>query len=223
MEVVVVRANKAIGLAALAGLLVLLGPAPVALGGDAKTPSASKILAESFKRLVNSRSYRTKISVEGGVTESRQHKLSTTTVNDTYIGTVHSGVMQVSNPIAFRTPTSGRGVIRKDGKWKQILAAQDGARMDRLFIWPQIIMQRALKYRSTAEWIEGGKSGKKQASKKRAKREASDTPRNGRTSVVRTGDETTTYFPGTIRVETPTREALKHVIEVENSGCLSGG
>lgn len=222
MEVVAVKTKDAFGLAALAGLLTLFVPPPATLGGEAETPSASKILEESFKRLVESKSYRTKISVEGGVTQSRLHKLSTKTVDDTYIGTVYGGVMQVSNPRAFRTPTSGRGVIRKDGQWKQILAAKDGARMDRLFIWPQILMRRALKHKSTAAWIDNGNRGTKHVSKKEQKK-SSSTSRRGRTGVTRTGEDEASRFPGTIRIETPTREALKHVIEVENSGCLSGG
>ncbi len=215
--------RSAIGLAGIAGLLFVLGPADVFAEGKRKTPSASKILLESYKNFVKSKSSRAKISVVGGVTESREHKVSARTVNDTYTGAVHGRIMEVSNPRAFRTQKSG--AIRKDGRWKSLLAARDGARMDRLFIWPQIVMQRALRYKGNAEWIDTNKSKKKKKSSKSSRKKSgkSSTSRS-KTAVAKRGDtDTTTYFPGTIRVEAPTKEALKHVIEIENSGCLSGG
>ncbi len=218
--------KSAIGLAVVAGLLLVLGPADVFAGGKRKTPSASKILLESYKNFVKSKNYRAKISVVGGVTESKAHKVSAKTVNDTYAGAVHGRVMEVKSPRSFRTQKSG--AIRKDGRWKSLLAARDGARMDRLFVWPQVVMQRALRYKGTAEWIDTNKDKNKKKSRKSSRKKSgkSSTSR-GKTAVAKKGDTetttTTTYFPGTIRVEAPTREALKHVIEIENSGCLSGG
>ena len=222
----------AIGLAVVAGLLLVLGPADVFAGGKRKTPSASKILAESYKNLVKAKSYRAKFAVVGGVTESKVHAVTAKTVNDTYTGVVQGRVMEVSKPRSYRTQKSG--AIRKDGRWKSLLAARDGARMDRLFIWPQVVMQRAMRYKGSAEWIDtkkDKKDKKKRKTRKSSKKKSgrSSTSR-GKTAVAKKGDSetttattTTTYFPGTIRVEAPPREALKHVIEVENSGCLSGG
>lgn len=214
------RANYAISLAALAGLLLLFRPAEVAAGGKTKTPSATKILQESFNNLVKAKSYRARISVVGGVTQSKTHKVTARTVNDTYTGAVYGQVMEVSSPRSFRTPWQ-RGAIKKDGRWKNLVAARDGARMDRLFVWPQVVMQRALKYKSSATWIDRNK--KKSSGKKSSKKKISKKSKSSKTGVAKGDDEDTVYFPGTIRVEAPTREALKHVVEVENSGCLSAG
>ena len=109
--------NSAIGLATVAGLLLVLGPAEVMAGGKKKTPSPSKTLQQTYKNFLKSKSYRAKISVEGGVTQSKVHALSMKTVNDTYIGTTYGGVMEVSALRAFRTQKGG--AIRKDGKWKR--------------------------------------------------------------------------------------------------------
>ncbi len=49
--------KSAIGLAVVAGLLLVLGPADVFAGGKRKTPSASKILLESYKNFVKSKNY----------------------------------------------------------------------------------------------------------------------------------------------------------------------
>ena len=86
-------------------------------------------------------------------------------------------------------------------------------------------MQRALKYKKRAEWVD---TGRKKRSKKRSGEKSSKKSKKSKSSTRtevagRAKSKAVTVFPGTIRVEAPTTEALKHIIEVENSGCLSGG
>jgi hypothetical protein len=206
--------------ALVAGLLLLFGPRDLPADGSEDTPSAEGILQDSYRNLVKSESYRVKISVVGGVTQSNVHEVSSKTVDDTYIGKTYGGVMEVPSLKAFRTESGG--AIRKEGRWKSLLAAQDGARMHRLFIWPQIVMQRALSHKSSAEWIDRERSAKEDTGKNGTKKSGAASI-SSKTTIAKKGSETAARFPGRIRVEVPTAEALKHVVEIENSGCLSGG
>ena len=86
------RGRIVVNVVALAGFLLAFGAGEARGGGKttAKTPSAAKILQQSFKNFVKAKNYRAKLSVVGGVTESRIHQVTAKTVNDSYTGAVFS-------------------------------------------------------------------------------------------------------------------------------------
>ncbi len=193
-------------------------------------PAPASILAQAYKNLVKSGSYETTIAITGGVTKRDDHKVTHPTVRQNYEAAVVTSprrpIMKVTRPRAYRTPSGG--AIESAGIWRNIHSDRQGKRMDRLFAFPETVLARALKHKRAAEWVERSKKKKKGAKRSKGKKDeklSSDakTKKKGKTSVAKGRDAEKPPLPGYIRVNAPTKEALQHFIEVENSGCFGGG
>ncbi len=202
-------------------VLVLVIPTGTCLeAGEKKPPSPRKVLVKALKNLQKSGSYRTRVRVSGGVTERKDHKVLTPTVARSYEGEVFGRVMKVSHPSVFRT--AKQGAIRTGGTWKSLLAAREGVTLDRLFLFPDQILAKAVKHSKTAQWVES-KSAKSKKKKKESDADEKDGDKNsGRTVVVKKKGDSVP-FPGRIRVEAPAKESLQHVLTVQNSNCFGAG
>ena len=189
------------------------GATSFAAGGKEKPPTASSVLTQSYKALLKSKGYRVSLAVVGGVSERKDHRVSKQTVRqkDRAEGVTSSKpIMRVDFPKAYRTP-SGGAINHGGGIWRHIMSDRKGRRLDRLFAFPEMVMQQALKYRKNSEWV--AMKSKKKPNKKRSSK------KRGKTAVAKPDEG----LPGYIRVTMPPKEARKHFLEVERSGCISGG
>lgn len=194
------------------------------LGAPAKAkkpPSASKQLRTLARNLSRVKGYRVSVSIEGGISDNEKHKITQQTVRESYTGDVYRRVMHLPAMRAYRT--TKRGARYTSGAWKNILADRSGATCDRLFAFPEVLLGRALRFSKTAKWVDrsGAEIEKNKKVAVEEEEKDTDTPR-GRTRVVtKKGEESS--LPRFILVKASFAEALKHVLEVEASGCLSGG
>jgi hypothetical protein len=224
---------------AAAGLLAL--PAVTVLSDDAgkavKPPAPSRKLAEAFGKLQKAKSYKVSVAIVGGISDNQEHRIATVTVREQYAGEVHrtaaGQLMHVPTLKAFRILERKKGAILADGGWKSILADQKGVRLDRLFSFPEELSRRAMRYVNSAVWLkDGSASGNTATAEESEAGEASPAASGkergneteGKTRVAPDREkEAAAKLPRIVRVEAPTQEALKHFIEVENSGCMSAG
>lgn len=205
-----------------------MAAATVARAGPAESlPSPARRLKEATKNLVRAKSYEVGASIRGGISKNAEHRIEELTVRQSYSAQVYQHVMHVPALKAYRTPKAG--VRQYQGYWRNILSDRNGVLCERLFPFPEVLLTRALRHSSRAEWLveEKQEDGASAASTEDDADSEARTPedsRRGRTVVGTHKDgESGRKDPRFIRVDTPVKEALQHVIEVENSGCLSGG
>lgn len=204
-------------------------------GRAARPPHPGRKLAEAFKNLQKAKSYKVAVAIVGGISDNQDHKVAQVTVREQYDGEVHrtsaGNLMHVPAPKAFRLLERKKGAILADGGWKSILADRAGVRLDRLFSFPEELSRRAMKYASSAEWLtEGTASGNSAKAEDSEVADGGDAPKSGsgdqpegKTEVAPDGKQGKAKLPRIVRVEAPTKEALSHFIEVQNSGCMSVG
>ena len=197
-----------------------------------KLPNAGKELLNVFKNLTKAKNYNVAVRIEGGLSDNPEHRVTTANVRETYAGDVfksqaRSQLMHLPTMHVFRTPDAG--AIRS-GVWKNLLSEPAGVKMHRLFSFPETILERATRYQAAAQWVDGEeKDAEAEASPEEGDDagEAKAAPAaKGKTIVVgpgKGGKTVSTSLPRIIRVEAPTKEALAHFLEVENSGCFGGG
>ncbi len=216
---------------ATAALLVSWGGAAVAgPPAGSKRPAAGKVFRQVWRNFKKAKSYEVSVKIEGGISGTPDHAIKTRTVNENYSGEVYGSLMHhPAMPRAFRTPKSG--AIFTGTGWKNILADRQGVRLDRLFSFPQTLFDRAGRYVRFAEWVESASGSEEEkpaeiklvGDEKEADEEKAAGKEKGRTVVKSSGKKEDVDLPRFIRIETPPKEALKHFIEVENSGCMSVG
>ena len=196
-------------------------------------PSPARALQEALKNLRKADNYRTKVSVEGGLSSTDDHKINERTVSEAYEGEVFGSLMQVQAPKAYRMPKKGVAYI--DGYWRNILSDKKGTLLERLFTFPEIIMTRALQNAPKGgRWLTleeekalgferddedtdlagDGAQGDEGGGKKNEP--------SGKTVTKKPTAEKSGPVPQVISVEVPPKEALLHFMEVQNSGCMSG-
>jgi hypothetical protein len=192
-------------------------------------PSPAKALQTALQNLRKADSYLAKVSIEGGLSSTEDHKINERTVSEDYEGEVFGSVMKVQSPKAFRLPKKGVAYI--DGYWRNILSDPKTVLLERLFTFPEIIMTRALTHAAKGgRWLtleeekalgferddeESDASGDESDGKK-------DEP-SGKTVTQKPKAEKSGPAPQVVSVEVPPKEALQHFTEVQNSGCMSGG
>jgi hypothetical protein len=152
------RLRRLLLLSLSGGLALWLAPSGLLAepaGKNAKRPDPGKQLASAYKTLSQkTKSYKVDVAILGGLSDNAEHKVTTANVRESYSGEVfRSQLMHVPQMKAFRTPTKSVGFF--DGTWKDALQNPQGRLMDRLFAFPEIVLSRAVRYASTAEWVEG--------------------------------------------------------------------
>ncbi len=204
-----------------------------------KIPKASSQFKAAMKSLAKQKNYKVKASVLGGLSTTKDHKVSSTTTRENYLGkcagSYKKPLMEIPSIKAYKTPKAGKGVILNQGLWKGILTSQKGVKMDRLIDFPYLIMAEAARYSKNARWLEKdevpdgfthSKKGDKESPKKKTK-SSSKKDKKGSTSVKKTdsdADEEEVEIPRVLRIEASPKSALTTWIKrVENSGCMSEG
>lgn len=189
---------------------VALAASSLAAADDA--PDPLKVLKKAASNLAKESrdGYAATLEVEGGLSKSTDHRLDVmTTVQESYKGEIRREVMHVPAMNVFRT--SQKGALSDGVQWYQLQALPEGKKLDRLFAFPVDLLAKAVAKPEKIEWLPSTEQAK----------ETEEEESVGHTSVAR--QLTTEQLYHRIRVQVPDEEALQYFIEVQNSGCLSGG
>lgn len=179
---------------------------------DDEAPDPLKELRNAAKSLVKEakrEGYRADLQVEGGLSKKGDHSLYSMTVRENYRGDIRGNVMHVPEMKAYRT--SSTGAISDGVQWYRLQSLAEGKKLDRLFAFPVQLLATALKKPEHVEWLESTEEAP----------EVETEESEGHTSVVKKKTQNQIYHR--MRVQVPDEEALQYFIEVQNSGCLSGG
>ncbi len=199
-------------------------------------PDPHKTLQEVAKNLSKATNYRTGVRVEGGYSDREDHDVTERVVGEAYEGEVFGSMMHIPKSKAFRYPTKGVAFI--DGSWRDILSDQKTTLMNRLFTFPSVLLSRAVALPAkNARWLtveeekargvaadDEDEDDEEEDSSEKEKAKPAPQP-SGKTVVVqpKSTNSQSGRMPRILRIEAPTKEALQHFIEIQNSGCLSGG
>jgi hypothetical protein len=234
---------------------VLSGALPSAEAPKPQAREASPIkalqgAAASFKKVT---SYRVKLDVAGGYSESVDHSLSERVVQENYSGDVYGGIMSLAKERVYRTQKGGTVFVT--GEWRDIFSDPKSVKTVRLFRFPEVVIANALKHAPRgAKWVDppkeeagtpakdradsdeagadaaddGAKDGEKaaEAGKAGAKADPKAPPRTtvkGPAKAAGKAAAVDPKGPWIITVTAPPEEALAHIIEVQNSNCFGGG
>jgi hypothetical protein len=235
-EVVHVKVRKLhsfVALVAAALLYPAVAGSDEPAGGKGKTsvkePSPVKALQAALKNLDAAKGYKVSVDVEGGLSETEDHRVSLRNVRENYEGLIFGSMMHVPTVKAYRTLK--RGVAKVDGAWRDCAADPRTRRLEKFFAFPAILLGRALQHASeTGRWIRTDEASPEPAGaaeeSKPAAKPAAKTPR-GKTVVVSkpeaVGGAAAVPQYRWIRIEAPPQEAVANFVEVQNSGCFGGG
>jgi len=224
----IVRGKADLLLPVVAALLLLPGACLEAAKSSAKPPKPGKALLMAAKKLMKTKNYRAKVTIEGGVSEREDHKITQRSVGETYEGEVYARlgrvgpVMHVPQARAYRLPKKGVAYIQ--GAWRNILSEPKNVCMDRLFMFPEIVLGRAVRLSRAAKWLDAPKKEDSEGSKAE-KEESGRKKSTGPTVVLKdtSEEEAMAAWPRIVRIDAPPKEALKYFLEAQNSGCMSAG
>jgi hypothetical protein len=196
--------------------------------GDVSPPSPTSTVQAMLKGLAKAKGYRVAVDIEGGFSTQADHAVTQRTVRESYAGDVNGTLMKCPDPKIYRT--AGKGVSFVDGQWRAILSDPKGVKLDRLFKFPEIILQRALKHAKSGQWVASARDEEddkdEDLSEDHEADEDSSQPK-GKTVVVKKKAEAAAgkpaKLPRLLRIEASPEEALNHIIEVQNSNCFGGG
>ena len=180
------------------------------VAADEKVPDPLKDLVQAAKNLTREarEGYAASVEVEGGLSKAKDHKLYTTTVRESYSGDIKGNLMHVPSMRAFRT--TEKGALFDGAQWYTLNAQLEGKKLDRLFEFPILLLANAVKNPKKIEWLPSTVK-------------LPDTEREISSGTTVEKELTKNQLYHRIRVEVPDKEALSYFIEVQNSGCLSGG
>lgn len=177
-----------------------------------KAPDPAKALrkvSKDFLRHSSKSGYSAHLVIEGGMANSSDHKIIDQAVSEDYFGLIRGPLMHMPEQQIFRTLDKG---AQFDGDiWRVLQSTADGKKLDRLFTFPERLLADASSRGSKVQWLESTVKPRK------VKREV---PLGG-TAVGSSEQEEMVYHR--LRVTLPDKMALQYFIEVQNSGCLSGG
>jgi pSer/pThr/pTyr-binding forkhead associated (FHA) protein len=135
-------------------------------------------------------------------------KLLDQAVEEDYSGLVRGMLMHMPEDKIFRT--TDKGALFDGDIWRVLQSTAEGKKLDRLFTFPERLLSEAAKKPQKVEWL---------ASKEKPSEEVREGA-TGKTAVA--GREESRLYHR-LSVTLPEKTALKYFIEVQNSGCLSGG
>ena len=164
--------------------------------------------AKDFLRLTLKKGYSTSVSIAGGMAASSDHKILDQAVEEDYSGLVRGMLMHMPEDKIFRT--IDKGALFDGDIWRVLQSTAEGKKLDRLFAFPERLLSEAARKHQKVEWL---------ASKEKPSEEVREGT-TGKTTVA--GREENRLYHR-LRVTLPEKTALKYFIEVQNSGCLSGG
>jgi hypothetical protein len=219
----------------LAGPVLTGAPAPAEKKSAAKKskktkiPSPGKQLLQAYKNLRKTKSYSTTLTVEGGLSNTPDHKLFEFAVRESYDGKIYRQLMHVPAMKTFKT--SKKGVRYTSGIWRNVYSDKDGKILQSFFEFPQDVLKQALRHAKNGKWIDTPKADESDGSEDADDESDVDTKKGGKgkTIVAKKGKKKSgknvdvASMPRVLLITAPPKEALQHYIKVENSGCLGGG
>ena len=201
------RAILAFGIAT-----ALLSGGVVSADVSESAPDARKALRKAAGELLKHASksgFTTQFSVAGGMSNKSDHVIVDQAVGERYMGKTRGAGMFLPERQIFRTPT--KGAEFNGDFWRVLQSTAAGKKLDSRVAFPERVLQEASKTAKDVEWLE---------SKVPAKVIKREKP-SGRTAVGGNSHEEKVYHR--MRVTLPSEIALKYFIDMQNSGCLSGG
>jgi len=169
---------------------------------------AVRSAAKDFLRLTLKQGYATRLTIAGGMAASADHRIIDQAVDEDYSGLVRGLLMHMPEQQIFRT--TDKGALFDGDIWRKLQSTADGKKLDRLFTFPERLLSEAAQKPQKVEWLESSEKASQGESKKPS----------GKTAVAER-EENRLYHK--LRVTLSEKTALKYFIEVQNSGCLSGG
>jgi hypothetical protein len=143
-----------------------------------KKVSASNALKTAAKNLAKSKSYRSKMNLEGGFSEREDHELTDKAVKESFEGdmfaTPQGNLMHVPKETgmeAYRYPKKGTAFVQ--GAWRSITSDAKSRKMERLFTFPDLVLSRAIAS-GNAKWIKPPEEAKNVSDAKEKKKEAKE-------------------------------------------------
>ena len=190
-----------------------------------KTPSPYSQLAKAAKNLSKIKGFKTTLTVQGGLSNTKDHKIHQFAVKESYQGDIYRGLIHISAQESYKTPR--KGVRFFQGAWRNIYSDAQGKKLQTFFNFPQEVLKQALRHaKRSGRWLDADQAANEGEEKPAKPVEELELEGSGRTVVSKkrlSGEEVEAIMPTIMLVETPTREALNHYLAVEKSGCLGGG
>ncbi|MEE3055338.1 MAG: hypothetical protein VYB34_16525 [Planctomycetota bacterium] len=222
---------KSLLIRALLPAVVLTACTGLLFAGDSskkKVPSPYSQLAKAARNLSKIKGFKTTLTVQGGLSNTKDHKIHQFAVKETYQGDIYKGLLHVSAKESFKTPR--KGVRFFEGAWRNIHSDPQGKMLQTFFNFPQEVLKQALRHaKKSGRWLDADQpaaEAEKNPARPAAEELEIELEDSGRTVVSKkplSGEEAEAIMPTVMLVQTPTREALNHYLAVENSGCLGGG
>ena len=190
-----------------------------------KIPSPYSQLAKAAKNLSKIKGFKTTLTVQGGLSNTKDHKIHQFAVKESYQGDIYKGLIHISAQESYKTPR--KGVRFFQGAWRNIYSDAQGKKLQTFFNFPQEVLKQALRHaKRSGRWLDADQAANEGEKKPAKPVEELELEGSGRTVVPKkrlSGEEVEAIMPTIMLVETPTREALNHYLTVEKSGCLGGG
>lgn len=218
------------------GLAVLALTVPA----SAKDEAANKAVKRVTKSMSKLKSYRVRATVQGGMAQGADHKITASRVNESYRCEVNGNLAHiVGNKEAFRLRAGkeGQGTIKDSGVWKAILVTPEGKVIERLFQRPEHHFAKMNQFKKLAKWLPAdpadtpasvpelnfdfGDSDDEEVAKQPKKDTKKTRVRKGKTSKSKVGEDGPVSHR--FRIVGPTNEAINQFTTIVNSGCLGGG
>ena len=216
---------------AVAGFALLLA-APV-LAGPGEAESEGKAITRVARSFGMLRVYAMTAEVQGGMAQGPEHRITAQTVNTTYSAVVLGAVCKVDAPqLAFRTRAGQSGTITGgDGKWKAMLATDEGRLMERLFPRPEDVLAECVRLKKLARWVQPVGGPQPAPVPDAPTVDADDdapAPAGTRSRANNGGDDDEGFASQVgashhLRIAGPATVALEHFLRIQNSGCFSEG
>ncbi len=190
-----------------------------------KPPSPQTALKRAARELARLDGFEVAVSAQGGTAASPDKiRCDKTLVRRTYRMRVRRPLARIDSPEAFWVYGRFKGALRlKNGsRWVKILADPKGKEVPHLARAVETVLAEAARHaRRHGRWLDEGEDTQRWRAADEERKEAGHTnARNGGDDAERVGAAT---LPTTLRVIGPWQLAERLIVEVQNSGCLSGG
>ena len=190
-----------------------------------KIPSPYSQLAKAAKNLSKIKGFKTTLTVQGGLSNTKDHKIHQFAVKESYQGDIYKGLIHIAAQESYKTPR--KGVRFFQGAWRNIYSDAQGKKLQTFFNFPQEVLKQALRHaKRSGRWLDADQAANEGEKNPAKPVEELELEGSGKTVVSKkrlSGEEGEAIMPTIMLIETPTREALNHYLTVEKSGCLGGG
>ncbi len=218
------------------GLAVLALTVPA----SAKEEAASKAVKRATKSMSKLKSYRVRATVQGGMAQGAEHKITASRVNESYDCEVNGTLAHIrggKEAFRLRAGKEGSGAIKDAGVWKAILVTPEGKIIERLFQRPEHHFAKMSQFKKLAKWlpadpadakasapqvdIDFGDSDEDEAAPAPKEETKKTRVRKGKKSKSKAGQDGPVSHR--FRIVGPAAEAINQFTTIVNSGCLGGG